>query len=591
MPKRKIAQGGAFLIHDVDCEDVFTPEQFSAEHKLVYKAAIEFVTKELIPQAAQIEAKDPASVRRWMRTCGELGLNAADLPEEFGGEGLDKISACLITEAMGNAPSFDVSHSCQTGIGTLPIAYFGTDAQKRKYLPKLASGEWIGAYCLTEPGAGSDALNAQTTATLSEDGQFYLLNGEKIYITNGAWADVFTVFAKVDGEHFTGFICEKDFEGLTVGAEEDKMGIKGSSTTSVVFKNCKVPRENLLYEIGKGHHIAFNVLNIGRYKLGAGTLGGAKIALAEALDYAAQREQFGRKINQFGMIREKIARMTVQIYMMETLCYRLAGTIDDKLAALYEHGEPTGAQLARVIAGYSIECAIAKVFSSEALDFVVDETVQIFGGAGYIAEYPAERMYRDSRINRIFEGTNEINRLVITGNLVKSAMAGKLDLMGALAAVQKQVPSEAEAKPDADDPLAPQEDQLTRCKQAFLLVTGRVADTLLATLQNEQEVVGLMADMIIRIYVLESGLLRARKQLQKKGAAKAELFVNAVKICFAEVFPETINRARGIIAYTDQAQKRHSAQLDRLAHVPVEDIITLKRTVAERTIKRKRYPF
>ncbi len=593
MTERAVVAGGAFLTGDTRPEDIFTPEEFTNEHKMVYKAAFDFVKKELAENAELIEEKNEAQVRTWFKIAGELGLNAPDVPEELGGEGLDKISACLVSEALGGAHSFAVSHTCQTGIGSLPILLYGTEAQKKKYLPKLASGEFIGAYCLTESSAGSDALNAQTTAVLSPDGKHYLLNGEKIFITNGAWADVFTVFAKVDGAHFTGFIVERGFEGFSTGAEEHKMGIKGSSTVPVILNNCKVPVENVLYEVGKGHKIAFNVLNIGRYKLGPSTTGMSKAALATAAQYAGEREQFGRKICSFGMIQNKLAEMAIQIYLSETISYRLAAAIEDRLSLLDETQKKSGDEISRAIEEYSIECAMVKVACSEFQRDVVDETVQIYGGNGYIAEYPAERYYRDARINRIFEGTNEINRMVITGNLFKKAMQNRLPLFDAISAALKQIdPGSASPAVTAAD-LAAEELSVRACKKLLLQVAGAAGEKLGQRLTAEQEVVALMADMIMQIYIMESGLLRAAKFAAKNGAKKAELHIAVVKSHIADTLPKFGAWAKKILAYLtgDDSRKAKLMKVDQILEYLPADTIALKRLIADSVIKKKRYPF
>jgi alkylation response protein AidB-like acyl-CoA dehydrogenase len=591
MSGRRIFRGGEFLIHQTDPADVFTPEDFSGEHKMVYQAAADFVKKELADNAELIEEKIESNARNWLRMAGELGLNATDIPEALGGEGMDKISACLVGEALGAGHSFAVCHTCQTGIGSLPIFLFGTDAQKEKYIPKLATGEFVGAYCLTESGAGSDAMNAATTAVLSADGSHYRLNGEKIFITNGAWADVLTVFAKVDGEHFTGFIVEKGFEGFSVGAEEKKLGIRGSSTVPVILKDCRVPVENVLYEIGQGHKIAFNVLNIGRYKLGATTTGGAKAAIARTVAYANERRQFGKKISAFGMIRKKLARMAVETYMSEAVTYRLAAAIDDKMTTLSPAQKSRGDEIARAIEAYSVECAIVKVFCSEVLDSVVDDMVQIFGGNGYIAEYPAERAYRDSRINRIFEGTNEINRLVVAGNILKYAMKGRLPLMAAVADALGAA-GDAPA-PAGDGPLAGQEAALARCKTLFLLTVDTVAKKLLNTLSEDQEVIELLADMIIQIYAMESGLLRAKKYFDQKGEKKAALHLAAIKIYMADAVPKMAGLAQEIFAFAESGEPLESlaARAGELASVPLENTVALRRAIADKVVRAKRYPF
>ncbi len=593
MKERKIMSGGEFLVSDIKQEDVFSPEEFTNEQKMVYKAAFDFVKKELAENAEEVEKKDETNVRNWFTTAGELGLNATDIPEEYGGEGMDKISACLVGEAMGGANSFAVSHSCQTGIGSLPIYLFGTEEQKQKYLPKLATGEMIGAYCLTESGAGSDAMNAATTAVLSEDGSHYLLNGEKIFITNGAWADVLTVFAKVDGEKFTGFIVEKGFEGYSIGAEEAKLGIKGSSTVPVILKDCKVPVENVLFTIGAGHKIAFNVLNIGRYKLGSNAMGGAKFTMATAVKYANERVQFGRKISSFGMIRNKLAQMAIKTYMTESIVYRLAAAIDDKMGTLDEAARKSGEEVAKAIEEYSVECAITKVFGSETLDYVVDELVQIYGGNGYIAEYPAERAYRDSRINRIFEGTNEINRLVITGNILKMAMKGKLPLLETVSAALEEISAYDSSAFKKDSPLAAQEQILKNSKNIFLLTVNTVTQKLLETLQEDQEVIELLAEMVIEIFVMESGLLRAQKYLGTKGEKKAELQVAAVKAYCADTILKMAGLSKNVLAFAEsgEALEKLIADVDKLASAPMENTIAFKRAIAEKLIKSKKYPF
>ena len=594
MAERKIFAGGEFLITDTSTNDVFTPEDFTREHKMIFKAAADFVKKEIQPNVEHIEAQDEQFVRRLIEMAGELGLNGTDIAEEYGGEGMDKVSSCLVAEVMGQAPSFTVSHGAHTGIGTLPIVYFGNEAQKKKYLPKLSSGQWIAAYCLTESSAGSDALNAQSTATLSEDGKYYLLNGEKLYITNGAWADLFIIYAKVDGEKFTGFIVERSFPGVSHGAEEKKMGIKGSSTTSVVLKDAEVPVENVLFEIGQGHKIAFNILNIGRYKLCAGAVGGSKLALAEAVKYATMRVQFGKTISSFGMIKNKLADMCIRIFMTESMTYRLAAAIDDKLSTLDTGAKNLGTENAKAIEEYAIECSIAKVYGSECLDFCVDELVQIFGGNGYIAEYPAERMYRDSRINRIFEGTNEINRLLVPGTIVKRAMQGRLQLLDAIQALSEEVKAYAPDLVNLDNtPLAAQEHMVRMCKKILLMASGTAVNKLLANLADEQEVLEMLADMIIEIYAMESGLLRAQKVLAAKGEEKAVHHIAAVKVYVNDTIPKIVHWAKQILAFVveDDSLAAQYAAVEKLAAYQPLDTIARRRLIAEKVIKGKKYPF
>jgi alkylation response protein AidB-like acyl-CoA dehydrogenase len=409
MADKKIFAGGEFLITDASPEQVFTPEDFTEEHRMIYETTKDFVNRETLPNQDKIEAKDKDVVLGILAKAGELGLIATDIPEQYGGLGLDKVSTTVVTEATGTTGSFTAIYGAHTGIGSLPIVYFGNEDQKKKYLPKLASGEWCGAYCLTEADAGSDALNARTKAVLSEDGKYYILNGTKMFVTNGGWASSFIVYAKVDGEHFTGFIVERDFPGVSTGAEEKKMGMDGSSTRPLILEDAKVPVENVLFEIGKGHKIAFNVLNIGRWKLGAATVGGCKGCVVEAVKYANNRIQFNVPISSFGMIKAKLANMAIRTFISESMMYRLAGVFDDKLATLDEEAKKSGAENAK---------------ASESLDYCVDEYVQILGGYGYCSEYAAERNYRDSRINRIWEGTNEINRLLVPGTMMRRALKG-----------------------------------------------------------------------------------------------------------------------------------------------------------------------
>lgn len=594
MAERKIFLGGEFLISDILPEDVFTPEDISREHKMVYESAVDFVKKEIIPNIERIEEKNESFARSLIMKTGELGLNGIDIPVEYGGEGMDKISTCLVTEAMGAGASFAVSHSSHTGIGTLPIVFFGTEDQKKKYLPKLASGELLAAYCLTESSAGSDALNSQSTAVLSDDGKNYILNGEKIFITNGAWADIFIIYAKVDGDKFTGFIVERKFPGISSGAEEKKLGIKGSSTTPVILKDCVVPAENVLFEIGQGHKIAFNVLNIGRLKLGASVVGPSKVAITEAAKYANMREQFGRKISSFGMIKNKLADMSIMTYIAESLAYRTAAAIDDRLGVLDEKGRKNGAENAKAIEEYAIECSIAKVFGSECLDFCVDELVQIFGGNGYITEYPAERMYRDSRINRIFEGTNEVNRLLIPGTVVKRGLQNRLPVMDALAKLENEMKTDHTGSlKHFESPLSLQAHMVKMCKKIHLMTSGAAVTRLLSNIAEEQEVMAMLADMVILIYAMESGLLRAKKILDAKGEQKAEYHIAAVKVYINDAIHEIAAKAKQVFAFVEAGETLYTKYdiIDRLAYYRPINTIPLRRIIAEKTIKTNRYPY
>ncbi len=594
MAERKIFAGGEFLVTDAGAKDIFILEEMTTEHKMIYAAALDFVKKEIRPNMDRINEKNEELSRLLIKKAGDLGLNAIDIPEEYGGEEMDKISTCLVTDAIGGGASFSVSHSAHTGIGTLPIVYFGTEDQKKKYLSKLGTGEWLAAYCLTESSAGSDALNAQTTAALSDDGRHYLLNGEKVFITNGAWADLFIVYAKVDGEKFTGFIVERSYPGVSSGPEEKKLGIEGSSTTSVIFKDCMVPVENVLFEIGKGHKIAFNILNIGRYKLGAAVTGGSKVIIAEATQYATTREQFGKKIASFGMIKNKLADMCINIFMSESLTFRLAAMIEDKLSSLDPQARKEGSENAKAIEEYAVECSIAKVYGSECVDFCADEIVQIFGGYGYVAEYPAEGIYRDARINRIFEGTNEINRLLIAGTVLKRAVQGRLALFDAVQAVEEEAKAGVPDAPGFDDaPLAAQQHQVKMCKKILLLTLGKAAGNLLADLAEEQEVLAFLADMITEIFAMESGLLRALKMIDKKGEKRAEYHTAAVQVSINDAIPKIAHWSKQVLTFVEKGDALVAllGAVDKLAAYQPVDTVNLRRRIAEKVVKSKRYIF
>src|ERR1700758_4759291 len=435
----KAVTGGSFLIEERQPSDVFTPEDFSDEQRQIAETAAQFAANEVLPAAEAIESKDFATTRGLLKKAGDLGLMAVDVPEAYGGLAMDKVTSAIIADRMSKLASFSVAFSAHVGIGTLPLVWYGTDAQKRKYLPKLASGEWIGAYALSESSSASDAMNCRTRAVLSPDGKYYVLNGEKMWITNSGFADLFTVFAKIDGEKFSAFLIERNTPGFSVGPEEHKLGIRGSSTCPLILADCKVPVENLLGEAGKGHHIAFNILNIGRFKLGAACVGGARNSLQDAIQYAVDRKAFGKSIADFGLIQEKLAECAAGIYAGESMVYRTIGMIDAALADVDAHGEGASREIQKRIEEYAVECSILKVWESEMLDMVVDHSLQIYAGYGYVEEYPAERAYRDSRINRIFEGTNEINRLIITGWLMKRALSGQLPLMAAIKQLMEEV--------------------------------------------------------------------------------------------------------------------------------------------------------
>ncbi|MBW1705173.1 MAG: acyl-CoA dehydrogenase family protein [Deltaproteobacteria bacterium] len=594
MADKRIFAGGEFLITDVAPEDVFTPEDFTDEHKMIYETGSDFIEKEIMPIVDKLEEKDHDLVLKLLGKAGELGLLGTDVQEEHGGLGLDKVSTTIVAEVMGPAGSFSVVYSAHTGIGTLPIVYFGNEEQKAKYLPKLASGEWCGAYCLTEPGAGTDALSAKTKAVLSEDGKYYILNGEKMFITNAGWANTFILYAKVDGEDFTGFIVEKDFPGVSTGKEETKMGVHGSSTRPVILEDAKIPVENVLFEIGKGHKIAFNILNIGRWKLGASCVGGCKRCLTDAVKYANGRIQFKVPISSFGMIKTKLTNMAVRTYMSESMMYRLASMFDDKLALLDAEAKKSGAENAKAIEEYAAECSITKVYGSETLDFCVDEYVQILGGYGFCADYPAERYYRDSRINRIWEGTNEINRMLVPGTMMKRAMQGRLNLLQAAQAVAGDLMTYSPLSVELPDtPLALQEHIVKMSKKLALMVAGVAAQKFGAKLDREQEVLAKIADIVIEIFAMESGLLRTLKIISRDGEKKAKYQIAAVKVYVDEMIPRIESWAKQIISYVEEGDmlRTQLAGIKKLARYQPIDAVTLKREIADRIIDLEAYPF
>ena len=525
-----LLKGGEFLIATTDAKDVFTPEDFSDEQKQFGETTEQFVTNELVPKLEELDNQNFDIIVEGMRQCGELGLLMMDAPEEYGGLDLDKASSMLVQEKMSPAGSFSCAYSAHTGIGTLPLIYYGTAEQKEKYLEKIISGEWVAAYCLTEPGSGSDALGAQATAVLSEDGSHYILNGTKQFITNGGIANLYTVFAKIDKQHFTAFLVEREFEGISNGPEEKKMGIKGSSTTQIILDNCEVPVENLLGEIGKGHKIAFNVLNVGRFKLGAGGTGAAKLALGTGIAYANERVQFKQKISSFGAIQEKIADLTADIYASESLVYRLAGLLDDKLATIDKSIDDYYVQYQKGIEEYAPECAISKVFCSEVLSQTVDEVVQIHGGYGYVSDYPAERYYRDSRINRIWEGTNEINRLLIPGMILRKAMKGELPLQAEAMKAFESLMTPSFEELDDSLPFAAEKVLVDNLKTLFLILAGSGVQKYMDKIADEQEILMAAADIAIQIFALESAVLRAEKVMPAYSERRQELLAATVKM-------------------------------------------------------------
>ena len=584
-PKAKLT-GGSFLLEDHNLESVFTPEDFNEDQQMIAKLAEEFAVNELLPNVEKIEHKDWQVTRDLLKKAAEMGLTNVDVPAEYGGSEMDKISSAVIADNIAKCGSFVVSMGAHAGIGTLPLVFFGTEEQKKKYLPKLASAEMIGAYALSESTSGSDALNSRTRAVLSPDGKHYILNGEKMWITNAHFADLFTVFAKVDGEKFTAFLIEKDFPGFSVGAEEKKMGIRGSSTAPLILNDCKVPVENVLGEIGKGHIIAFNILNVGRFKLGAGCVGGARTSLQNAIAYAKERKAFSKSISEFGLIREKLAQMAVGIYANESMVYRTVGMMENAMP----EGEKSSEVIRKAIEEYAVECSIIKVAGSEMLDFVVDETVQIYGGYGFVEEYPAERAYRDSRVNRIFEGTNEINRMIITGWLLKRAMSGQLALLPAI----KKTMDEVMAGPSSDElegTLAAEQKIVGNAKKLSMLVAGAASQKYMQKLADQQEVMGAIADMVIETFAMDSCLLRARKFIEANGEQKSSLLVAMTQIYIAVAMSKLEAAAKKVIAAVAEGDMMRTqiAIVRRLVkHEPV-NVIALQEQIAARVIETGKY--
>jgi alkylation response protein AidB-like acyl-CoA dehydrogenase len=588
-----LLKGGEYLIREVSCEDVFTPEDFSDEQKQFGDTTEQFVTNELLPNIEEIDKQNFDIVVEGMRKCGELGLLMMDAPEEYGGLDLDKASSMLVAERIAISGSFSVAYAAHTGIGTLPLIYYGTHEQKEQYLEKLITGEWCSAYCLTEPGSGSDALGALASAVLSEDGTHYVLNGTKQYITNGGFAQLFTVFAKIDKQLFTAFLIERDFEGLSVGPEEKKMGIKGSSTTPVILDNCKVPVENVLGEIGKGHKIAFNVLNVGRFKLGAAVTGAAKGALETGIKYANERVQFKRKISSFGAIQEKIADLNVAIFASESLVYRLAGLLDDKLATIEKGVDDYYVQYQKGIEDYAAECGISKVFCSEVLARTVDEVVQIHGGYGFVSDYPAERYYRDERINRIFEGTNEINRLLIPGMILRKAMKGELSLQAEAMKAFESLMTPSFEELDETIAFAAEKELLKNLKTLFLILAGTGVQKYMDKIADEQEILMAAADIAIQIFALESVVLRAEKSMGKFSERKQELVRAAVK-AFAFEASEVVGTAARKGAFFIEEGDTLTMILSgvrRFAKYNATGLLAAKRLLAEAACEEEKYLF
>ncbi|MDQ0177759.1 acyl-CoA dehydrogenase family protein [Bacillus chungangensis] len=586
----QVIKGGSFLIDDIPYERMFTPEDYTDEHQMIAKTSADFVENEVIPQVEKLENHEFDISVKLLKQAGDLGLLGADVPEEYGGLALDKVSSALISEKMAKAGGFSISHGAHVGIGSLPIVLFGNEAQKQKYLPQLATGEKLAAYALTEPGSGSDALGAKATAKLNEAGTHYILNGEKQWITNSAFADVFVVYAKVDGEHFSTFIVEKDFPGVSTGAEEKKMGIKSSSTRTLILEDAEVPVENLLGEIGKGHRIAFNILNIGRYKLGVGAVGASKRALEVSVQYANQRKQFQTPISQFNLIKEKIATMGVKLYAAETSVYRTVGLFEDRMSMLTNEQVKDGTEVASSIAEYAIECSLNKVFASEVLDYCVDEGVQIHGGYGFMEEYEIERMYRDSRINRIFEGTNEINRLLVPGTFMRKALKGELPLLQKAQTLQEELmmlmPEEV-----GDAPLAQEKYVVKNTKKIALMIAGLAAQKYGPALEKEQEILANIADIVSLLYAMESVVLRTEKAITKDGEEKHQQKLLYTQIFCQEAFHEVEQLAKESLVAIEEGDTLRmmiSALRKLTRHTPI-NVIAKKRLAADNLIAAERY--
>ena len=585
------APGGSFLLQNRTPAEVFTPDDLSDEHRQIAATAAQFAREEILPAAQAVETKQPGALRGLLQKFAALGFTSVDIPEEYGGMGMDKTTSTVITDHVSILASFSTALGAHVGIGTLPLVWYGTQQQKQKYLPKIATAEWIAAYCLSESTSGSDAMNIRTRATLSPDGKHYLLNGEKMWITNCGIADIYTVFAKIDGEKFSAFLVERTFPGLKVGAEEHKLGIRGSSTCPLILENCQVPVENLLGEPGKGHHIAFNVLNVGRFKLGVACVGGARYALADMIRYAKDRKAFGKSIADFGLIQRKIATAAARLYAAESMTYRTVGMIDASLAQVSDHSDAR--EIQRRIEEYAVECSILKVYGSEMISYAADELVAVMGGYGYVEDYPAERFYRDARINRIFEGTNEINRLIITGWLMKHAIKGQLPLLAAIKSLMDEVmqPPSFDAGADEGEAFAHEAQVLEATRKLALFAAGVASQRYMTALEEQQEIMADLADSITQVYALESSLLRARK-LHASGKSSAKVAAAMTGLLAEEALTTAEQCARRVVAACAEGDmlRTQLAILRRLAKSTPADAVALSRSVAHSCIAAEKYP-
>ena len=590
VPSSKII-GGSFLLEERRPDEVFTPEDFTEQHQLIAQTAEEFAVNEIVPNIEKMEHKDFSITRDLLKKAGDLGLSSVEIPEAYGGLEMDKVTAAVIADHIAKYAGFATTWGGHTGIGTLPLVYFGTEDQKKKYLPRLATGEIVGAYALSEASSGSDALNCRARAQLLQDKKHYILNGEKMWITNAGFADLFTIFAKVDGEKFTAFLVEKTFPGFSIGAEEHKMGIRGSSTCPIILNDCKVPVENVLGDIGKGHIIAFNILNVGRFKLGAMCVGGARVSLANAIGYARQRKAFDKVIADFGLVREKLANMAVGIFTGESMVYRTVGMMDVALGEIDKTSPDASKETRKAIEEYAVECSIIKVWGSEMIDYVVDETVQIYGGYGFVEEYPAERAYRDARINRIFEGTNEINRLIITSFLLKRAMSGQLPLMPAIKKLMDEVLSGPTTSEEVEGPLADERKLVANAKKLGLFAAGAATQKYMQAIQDQQEVMGAISDMVIETYAMESAVLRTQKLIERNGESLSSLPIAMTRVYLSSAMEKIEAAAKKVIAAVAEGDtlRTQLAILRRLAkHAPF-NVIELRQQIAQKVLDAGKY--
>jgi alkylation response protein AidB-like acyl-CoA dehydrogenase len=592
MAEKTIRKGGSFLIEEVPAADVFTPEDFSEEHQMIIDTTDRFVKNEVTPNMEKLEHKDWDLNRKLLLKAGELGLLGTDIEEKYGGSHMGSITSLVISEHTAAAGGFGVTLNCHTGIGSIPLVLFGTKSQKEKYLPSLVRGEKIGAYALTEPEAGTDALSIKTTAVLSPDGKYYKLDGTKQFITNGALADIIFTYAKVGGDKFTAFILERGFEGISTGSEEKKLGIRGSSTCSIFLDGAKVPAENVVFEIGRGHVVAFNILDIGRFKLAAVCVGAAKIAIENSVVYAKQRKQFGKPICEFGLIKQKLAEMATRTYMLESMVYRTGGLIEGILATLDPAAEDYGRQSAKSISEYAVECSINKVYGSEAEGYVADEALQIYGGYGYIEEYPAERIYRDSRITRLFEGTNEINRVIITGWLMRKALKNELPLFTEAENIKAKLPTMKPISPIAKDgPLGYQRKLVNRAKKIFVFLAGSAAQKYGMAIEEQQEVLGLLADTAQEIYAMESGLLRALKSIDSVGENQSKTKIDMVRLYANDAMMRISNYAHHVISAMEGGETLDSqlTMLRKALQFTTINAVQVRRDIADRIIEAEKF--